>query len=98
MILAIVKKAVISTVKHPSLEGRKLFWVQPVTPELEERGDAFITIDAVKSRAGNLVLVNKEGGGTMEVLGLKDSPVQSVIVGIVDKVRMQEPKQGSKSA
>ncbi|MBW7876865.1 MAG: ethanolamine utilization protein EutN, partial [Candidatus Cloacimonetes bacterium] len=44
-------------------------------------------IDTVKARIGSLVLVNKEGSGSLEVLGLKDSPVQSVIVGIVDKVK-----------
>jgi len=87
MVLAIVEKPVIATVKHPCLEGRKLFWVRPVKPDLSPDGAAFITIDSVKARTGNLVLVNKEGSGSQEVLELTDSPVQSVIVGIVDKIR-----------
>ncbi len=96
MNLAIIKKAVISTVKHSALEGRKLFWVQPVQPDGTETGEAFISIDTVKASVGNQVLVNNEGSGSMEILGLKDAPVQSVIVGIVEKISMSELQPWSK--
>ena len=87
MVLGIVEKPVVSTVKHACLEGKRLYWVRPVKPDLSSDGESFVTIDTVKARVGSLVLVNKEGSGSLEVLGLKDSPVQSVIVGIVDKVK-----------
>lgn len=89
MKLAIVKKQVISTIKHPVLEKRRLYMVQPVDPYGKEAGEPFVTIDTVQSRLGQLVLVNSEGGGSMEVLGVKQAPVQSVIIGIVDKIGLK---------
>ncbi len=90
MKLARVLKQVISTAKHSALDRRKLYWVQPVDPEGRPVGEPFVSIDVVKSGLGSLVLVNSEGGGSQEVLGLKDAPVQSVIVGIVKDVCITE--------
>lgn len=90
MKLAKVVKQVISTIKHPCLDGQKLFLVQPVLPDGTDTGEAFITIDSVHASIGNMVLIDQEGGGTQEVLNLKGSPVQSVIVGIVDKITKDE--------
>ena len=86
MKLAIVIKQVISTIKHPCLEGKRLYLVQPVFPDGSPCGETFVTIDSVKALIGNLVLIDMEGGGSQEVLNLKGSPIQSVIVGIVDKI------------
>lgn len=89
MKLAKIIKQVISTIKHPSLEGKRLFLVEPVLPDGKPCGEAFVTIDAVQAKIGSLVLVNIEGGGSMEVLNTPNSPIQSVIVGIVDKIKME---------
>ncbi|PCJ17442.1 MAG: hypothetical protein COB02_13545 [Candidatus Cloacimonadota bacterium] len=86
MKLAKVLKKVISTIKHPSLDGQILYLVQPVFPDETNTGEAFITIDSVRSSIGDLVLIDQEGGGTQEVLNLKGSPIQSVIVGIIDTI------------
>jgi ethanolamine utilization protein EutN len=91
MKLAKVLKQIVSTIKHPSLEGRKLYLVEPVNPDGTPCGEPFVTIDTVRSRIGSLVLVNNEGGGAMAVLGVKNAPVQSVIVGIVDRLKMSDP-------
>ncbi|MCO4782783.1 MAG: EutN/CcmL family microcompartment protein [Candidatus Cloacimonetes bacterium] len=90
MKLAKVVKQVISTIKHPCLDGQKLYLVQPVLPDGTNTGEAFVTIDSVQSSIGNTVLIDQEGGGTQQVLNLKGSPVQSVIVGIVDKITKDE--------
>jgi len=97
MKLAVVKKQVISTIKHPVLNGRKLFMVQPVNPWGRPDGDAFVTIDTVRSKIGSLVLVDNEGGGSMEVLNVKNQPVQSVIVGIVEHIRMNMEEPGNEA-
>lgn len=94
MKLAIVKKQVISTIKHPVLNGRKLFMVQPVDPFGNPSGGSFVTIDTVRSKIGSLVMVNDEGSGAMEVLKVEDQPVQSVIVGIVEHIRMDKKEPG----
>tara|TARA_Y100000589_G_C26956961_1_gene548959 strand:- start:89 stop:388 length:300 start_codon:yes stop_codon:yes gene_type:complete len=88
MKLAKVIKKVISTVKHPCLENRRLYMVQPVDPDGSDVGEPFVTIDAISSKVGQLVLVNCEGGGSQEVCGVKNAPIQSVIVGIVDQVKL----------
>ena len=88
MKLAKVIKKVISTIKHPCLESRRLYMVQPVDPFGSNAGEPFVTIDAISSRVGQLVLVNCEGGGSQEVCGVENAPIQSVIVGIVDTVKL----------
>jgi ethanolamine utilization protein EutN len=90
MKLAKVVKQVISTIKHPCLDGQRLYLVQPVLPDGTNTGEAFITIDSVQAGIGDTVIIDQEGGGTQEVLNLKGSPVQSVIVGIVDILTMDE--------
>ncbi|MBT3786517.1 EutN/CcmL family microcompartment protein [bacterium] len=94
MKLAIVTKKVISTIKHPVLDGRKLYMVQPVNPWGTPDGEPFVTIDTVRSTVGSLVLVDNEGGGSQEVLQVKNEPVQSVIVGIVEHIRMNLEEPG----
>jgi microcompartment protein CcmK/EutM len=88
MKLAKVIKKVISTIKHPCLENRRLYMVQPVDPYGSNTGEPFVTIDTVSSIVGQLVLVNCEGGGSQEVCGVENAPIQSVIVGIVDTVKL----------
>jgi ethanolamine utilization protein EutN len=95
MKLAKVIKQVISTIKHPCLEGRRLYLVEPVLPDGKPCGEPFVTIDAVRADIGSLVLVNIEGGGSMEVLNAPKSPIQSVIVGIVDKIKMEKTHEKS---
>ena len=98
MKLAKVIKKVISTIKHPCLENRRLYMVQPVDPYGSEAGEPFVTIDAISSRVGQLVLVNCEGGGSQEVCGVKNAPIQSVIVGIVDKVKLDSAREISQES
>lgn len=95
MKLAKVIRKVISTIKHPSLENRRLYMVQPVDPMGKDAGEPFVTIDAMSSRIGQLVLVNCEGSGSQEVCGVKNAPIQSVIVGIVDKISLDDPKNSA---
>lgn len=90
MKLAKVIRKVISTIKHPCLENRRLYMVQPVDPKGNHIGEPFVTIDAISSKVGQLVLVNCEGGGSQEVCGVKNAPIQSVIIGIIDKIKIDE--------
>ena len=90
MKLVRVKKRVISTIKHPALNGQRLYLVQAEDPFGNSVGEPFVTIDAVQCKIGQLVLVNAEGGGTGEVLKQKGAPLQSVIVGIVDKIKFDQ--------
>ena len=90
MLLAKGLGSVVSTVKHPSYRGTKLMVVQPVKPSGQADGASLLAVDTVGSGAGETVLVLREGRSAGDILKLKDPPIRSVIVGIVDRITMAE--------
>ena len=91
MILARVKGNVVSTEKHPCYKGHKIMIVQPVNAYGEDKGHSFLSCDATQAGPGDLVLVQQEGNTARQLLGTKNDPFHSVIVGIVDEVHV--PKE-----
>jgi microcompartment protein CcmK/EutM len=87
MKLARVTGNLVATVKNEAYDGKKLLWVQPVDINGKDKGEAFITIDAVGAGAGETVLVLEEGGGAQMVCERADAPIGSAIVAIVDEIR-----------
>ena len=80
MLLCTVRGSVVSTIKHPSLTGRKILVV-----ELDQRHTkSILALDSVHAGVGDRVLVNQEGGSCRLVLGDENAPINHVIVGIVD--------------
>ncbi len=90
MLLAKVLGSVVSTVKHPSYQGTKLMVVQPVNPSGQADGASLLAVDTVGAGAGETVLVLREGRAAGDILGLKEPPIRSLIVGIVDQIDMAE--------
>ncbi|MDQ7053458.1 MAG: EutN/CcmL family microcompartment protein [candidate division KSB1 bacterium] len=91
MILCRVVGDVVSTVKNEHLHGKKLLLVQPV--DLDTRspaGATLIAVDHVQAGAGDLVLVNKEGGSARLMLADDRTPVQAVIVAVVDDLEVMK--------
>ena len=87
MILGRVCGTVVSTVQHPFYSGRKQLIVCATTPDGSLDGDRYvIAVDLVGAGVGQTVLVEDEGNSARQLLGVKDAPVRSVIVGIVDEV------------
>ena len=86
MILGRVTGTVVATKKHPRLEGNRLLIVQPVDLELRLTGSSFLALDVVDAGEGDLVLVNREGGGARIVFGDQQIPIQAIVVGVVDGV------------
>ena len=84
MILARVAGRITATVAHPDFAARKLL----ICDKLDDRGDItdgyVIAVDLVGAGAGETVVILDEGNGARQLLGVKDMPVRSVIVGIVD--------------
>lgn len=95
MQLARVIGTVVSTQKHRKLEGAKLLLVQPLTLDESPRGVPLLTIDSVGAGVGEKVLVVIEGRAAGEALGRKAAPVDAAIVGIVDRVSIAEPADGT---
>jgi ethanolamine utilization protein EutN len=92
MILGRVTGTVVSTVQHPFYRGRKQLIVRYVTPDGAFDGDRYVVaVDLVGAGTGELVLVEDEGNSARQLLGAKDAPVRSVVVGIVDEVHTSPP-------
>jgi microcompartment protein CcmK/EutM len=90
MQLARVVGTVVSTQKHRKFEGAKLLLVQPLTVDDKPRGTALLAVDSVGAGIHEKVLIVLEGRAAGEALGRKAAPVDAAIVGIVDRVDIQE--------
>jgi len=80
----------VATQKHAKLDGAKLLLVQPVTPDDQPRGTPLLTIDSVGAGVGERVLIVIEGRAAGEALRRKAAPVDAAIIGIVDRVTLNE--------
>lgn len=86
MNLAKVVGTATSTVKHPSMQGRKLLLVQlhladGVTPD----GHPLLAVDAIGAGPGDTVMLSSDGEAVRELLGFPKTPVRWLIAGIVDQ-------------
>jgi ethanolamine utilization protein EutN len=87
MMLGRVCGTVVSTVQHPFYQGKKQLIVRATTPDGAFDGDRYvIALDLVGAGVGETVLVEDEGTSARQLLDVKDAPVRSVIIGIVDQV------------
>ncbi len=84
MIYARVTGRITSTINHPDMDGRKLLVCDKLDPHGKPTGGYVIAIDTVGTGAGETVIILDEGNGARQILGVKDMPVRSVIVGVVD--------------
>jgi microcompartment protein CcmK/EutM len=90
MFLAKVVGNVVSSQKNPRFQGMKLLLVQPyITREgkLVESGSSVVAVDSVGAGEGELVMFT-QGSSARLTDATKDSPVDTVIIGIVDTVQV----------
>lgn len=87
MFVANVIGQVISTVKHPAYRATKLLVVQPVRPNGTADGPPVVAVDTAGVGIGETVLVVREGKAAMEILNVRNAPVRSLIVGVVDSMQ-----------
>ncbi|HWB17320.1 MAG TPA: EutN/CcmL family microcompartment protein [Vicinamibacterales bacterium] len=91
MLIGKVVGTLVATQKHGKLVGAKLLLVQPLTLEDGPRGTPLLAIDSVGAGVGERVLVVIEGRAAGAALGRRAAPVDAAIVGIVDRVTIEEP-------
>lgn len=77
---------VVATQKVPAYQGHKVMIVQPIDATGKDVSHSFLACDTLQSGPGDVVLVEQEGNTARELLGTKEDPFHSVIVGIVDRV------------
>ena len=90
MILSRITGSVHATVKDPPLEGARLLIAQPVNLDGHPTGRPIVAVDRVDAGIGDLVLVNREGGSARMLLDDEETPVQAVIVAVVDDIQLAE--------
>jgi ethanolamine utilization protein EutN len=95
MILARVVGTVVATRKDERLEGRKLLVCRPVSPEGKTDSGYVISVDTVGAGDHETVLL-VAGSSARMAAGMKESPVDNAIVGIVDEVRVDAEVEAEK--
>jgi ethanolamine utilization protein EutN len=91
MYLARVEGTVVSTKKEASMGGRKLLLLRPQLVDDKDPGkfrpgtNTIVAVDAVGAGLDEMVMFC-QGSSARLAAGLKDAPVDAVIIGIVDSV------------
>jgi len=91
MFLARVEGSVVATKKDAQMSGRKLLLLRPMLVDEKDPSrfrlgtNTIVAVDSVGSGEGEMVLFC-QGSSARLAPGLKDCPVDAVIVGIVDSV------------
>ncbi|HIE50909.1 MAG TPA: hypothetical protein EYP85_04045 [Armatimonadetes bacterium] len=81
--------SVVSTIKQPAYENSKLILVEELNLWLKPTGEVFLAMDTVGAGDGETVLVVEEGRAARQILGVDIAPVRTLIVGIIDRVEIQ---------
>lgn len=90
MILGKVLGSLWSSTQDAGFDGLPLKLVQPVTPRGLADGPSILAADIVSAAPDDYVIVVYEGSSSRMVLERPKSPCEAVIVGIVDRIDMEE--------
>lgn len=91
MFLARIEGSVVSTKKEASMSGRKLLLLRPQLVDEKDPTkfrpgqNTIVAVDTVGAGIGELVLFC-QGSSARLAGGMKDAPVDAVVIGIVDTV------------
>jgi ethanolamine utilization protein EutN len=91
MFLAKVEGSVVSTKKEASMNGRKLLLLRPQLVDEKDPAkfrpgsNTVVAVDTVGAGLGEMVLFC-QGSSARLAGGMKDAPVDAVVIGIVDVV------------
>ena len=87
MFLGRVVGTVVATVKDAALVGQRLLVVQPLTPDLKEKGKRIVVLDAVGVGAGELIYWCRGKESSFPFLP-DEIPTDNTIVGVVDALHL----------
>ncbi len=91
MFLARVKGNIVSTHKNRYLTGHKLLLTHQVDFNGQLIGNKdVISLDLIDAGIGDTVIVVQEGDAVQQILGHSNSPVNTMIIGIVDNIEVKE--------
>ena len=91
MFLAKVEGSVVATKKDPSMSGRKMLLLRPQLVDEKDPtkfrpgANTIVAVDSLGAGIGEMVMFC-QGSSARLAPGMKDAPVDAVIIGIVDSV------------
>jgi ethanolamine utilization protein EutN len=91
MFLAKVEGSVVATKKDPAMSGRKMLLLRPQLVDEEDPtkfrpgANTIVAVDCLGAGIGEMVMFC-QGSSARLAPGMKDAPVDAVIIGIVDVV------------
>jgi len=92
MIIARILGTVVSTQKDPRLQGKKLLIVKPINLDGSDQSGYLVAVDTVGAGFHEKVIV--VGGSSARMAdGNKDCPVDSAIIGVVDRIDFIKPDE-----
>jgi ethanolamine utilization protein EutN len=94
MILAKIVGTVVATRKDERLVSNKLLIARPMDPQGKSEGNFLVAVDTVDAGVGETVLI-VSGSSARMATGMKDCPVDAVVVGIVDTIAVPAATDGS---
>ncbi len=80
----------VATRKDERLVGTKLLVVRIMDPAFKEEQGYVVTVDTVNAGMGDRVLL-VAGSSARLAQGMKDAPIDSAIIGVVDQVEIARP-------
>ena len=95
MLLARVVGNVVATRKDPRLEGQKLLVLQTVSPSGEAKPGSYVVANDTVGAGVSDTVIAVAGSSARMAQGMKEVPVDSAIVGIVDKVDLDESQSAA---
>lgn len=87
MLIVRVIGTTVSTIKDEKLQGKKLLIVQPADEVGKTSGKPFVAIDTVDAGVGDLVLT-ASGSSARQTTITKDTPVDAVIMAVIDSLEV----------
>ena len=87
MLIARVIGTTVSTIKDEKLSGRKLLILQQTDETGEPSGRPYVAVDTVDAGIGDLVLT-AAGSSARQTDITKDTPVDAVIMSIIDSLEV----------
>ena len=93
MQLAIVIGKIISTVKHPAYETRKLLLVQRLDLDKKPLGNPTMAVDYVDAGEGDFVLLGAAPGLASTVFGIPNAPIRELVMGVIDYVQFADARK-----
>ena len=95
MFLAKVIGSMVSTQKVEAMRGQKLLVVEPYRLDVKQRqqlvtaGRTFVAVDTLGAGEGDMVLLT-QGSSARLTPETKNLPIDAVVVGIVDRVDVEQ--------